>query len=135
MKNILLGFLVVSMIFGCTKKETVKQQFTVATYFGTKSVQREGISGADIDTIYLLFDSSAYSYTSTHRLDNGTGTYTVKDDVIEFTDTVGRIDLYTWDWILSGKFKFTQNGSSLELSNGNKNLLINCNLKMALNDK
>jgi len=46
----------------------------------------------------------------------GTGTFSVEKDKIIFNDEVARIALYSWDWILGGKYNFTFDGKKLQFS-------------------
>lgn len=128
MKNII--FLLVSIVFywGCAKDATEISKFQAGTYYGTKAINYFSTNINTFDTITIKFDYVKYLYSGSWELDYGKGNYFISNDSIEFNDEYARIALYSWDWILSGKYKFRFVDDSLILCKRYYNQLITCRL-------
>ena len=136
-KNILkalIGSIVMMMIItGCTKHDYSIPEFQAGTFQGVKIVNWGSTHTILTDTITIEFDNGHYSYSTRNSLnqlpDYGRGTYSVLSDLVEFNDEEARITLYTWDWILGGKFEFASSGDSLLLIQKFSYKQISCKLK------
>ena len=119
--------------FGCKKENARPSIFVAADYYGQKSVSYPGVSSGQNDTIYLNFLDTTYSYTSTSALDYGHGKYLIKGDSLQLIDQEVRVTLYSWDWILSGTYKYTCDKGRLTLTGKYFNTNTACSLVMMEN--
>ncbi len=132
-KKIIIKILVytiaaVSIISGCTKDENESTKFSAGTYYGEKGIHYFSTNTYTRDTITIKFDSIKYLYSGSWSLDYGKGNYLISNDTIEFNDEYARITLYSWHWILFGKFKFELVDDFLILTKKQHNQLITCRL-------
>jgi len=110
--------------FGCAKEEIEIQKNSdfvkeiSGTYVGKRFINYGDY--VQIDTITLRLDSAQYNYFGSYiidygiyLMDNGGGSYTLKDDTLFFQDEFARDCFHSWDHILSGKFKVSFKGDSL----------------------
>ena len=118
----------VSIISGCTKDENESTKFSSGTYYGEKGLHYFSTNTYTRDTITIKFDSIKYLYSGSWSLDHGKGNYFISNDSIEFNDELFRNAMHSWNWILSGKYKFTLIDDSLILSQRYYNQLITCRL-------
>jgi hypothetical protein len=106
-------------------------EFTSGTYSGEKTIYYPGTDYESVDTISITFDSGTYIYSGSNTLDFGRGNYLIKNNSIDLNDEEARIDLYTWDWILSGTHQFRINGDSLILNQDSQDHIVSCRLAKA----
>ncbi len=107
--------LFVASIYGCAKDNNEALPFTTGTYYGIKTIYYPHTQYHSTDTMTIKFEGLAYSYTSSSSLDFGRGSYRLKIGSIEFTDSLFRIQIFTWDWIMGGTFKLKAINDSLIL--------------------
>jgi hypothetical protein len=98
------------------------------TYSGVKVIYYPAVDYHASDTISVVFDDQSYSYSGISALDYGRGSYKIKGDSIHMNDEDFRIALYSWDWILSGKYQIRLSGDSLILSRKNFTQVTTCRL-------
>jgi len=118
----------VSIISGCQKDENEISKFSAGTYYGEKTIRNFSTNNYACDTITIKFDSVKYLYSGSWELDYGKGNYFISNDSIEFYDELFRNTMHSWNWILSGKYKFRLIDDSLILSQRYYNQLITCRL-------
>ena len=102
--------------------------FKAGTYYGEKAIYNFSADYYSSDTITIKFDGIRFLYSGSSELDYGKGYYLITRDSIEFNDEYARNALYSWDWILLGKFKFNIIGDSLVLTRKYCNQLTTCRL-------
>lgn len=98
------------------------------TYYGKKAVYYFSTDYCACDTITIKFDNIEYLYSGSSELDFGKGNYFITGDSIQFNDEYARNALYSWDWILFGKYKINLKGDSLILTRKFYNQFITCRL-------
>jgi hypothetical protein len=108
MKNILLILVFSSFLLSCEKQneEPALATFKSGTYQGEKAIQNFSTNNYSIYTVTITFDSTNYLYSGSWELDYGKGKYFISNDSIEFNDELFRNTMHSWNWILSGKYKF-----------------------------
>lgn len=126
--KILIFAVAVTILSGCQKEKIEISKFSAGTYYGEKDIHYFSTNTFIRDTITIKFDSIKYIYSGSHSLDYGKGNYLISDDSIEFNDEYARITLYSWDWILSGKYDVRSSDDSLILSKKYYNQLTTCRL-------
>jgi hypothetical protein len=114
---------------GCTKAGYEVSSFTTGTYSGTKSIYYTSTHLQSIDTITINFDINTYDYGGSNILDFGSGSYSLRNNAIEFHDAVARNMLYSWDWIIGGKYQLKTKNDSLILTQNNPYRPVTCRLK------
>ncbi len=124
----IIFLLIIVSCAGCTKDENESTKFSAGTYNGEKDIHYFSTNTYTRDTITIKFDSITYLYSGSWGLDYGKGNYLISTDTIEFNDEYARITLYSWDWILFGKFKFELVDDLLILTKRQHNQLITCRL-------
>jgi hypothetical protein len=129
MKKIAFFIVLIIAWYGCKKDDKEISKFAPGTYFGEKTIYYSSTHYESIDTITINFDSTTYTYSSSDALDFGKGNYFIKNDSIGFNDLEIRTALYTWDWILSGMYKFVIIDDSMILDSKYYNVQISCRLK------
>jgi len=102
--------------------------FKTGTYYGEKDIHYFSTNTYTHDTITIKFDSVKYLYSGSWELDYGKGNYFISNDSIEFIDGLFRNAMHSWNWILSGKYKFRFIDDSLIISQWHSNQLITCRL-------
>ena len=102
--------------------------FKTGTYFGRKIIRNFSTNNYTFDTITIKFDSEKYVYTGSWELDFGKGNFSISNDSVEFNDELFRNAMHSWNWILSGMYKFRLIDDSLILSQSYYNQLIICRL-------
>jgi hypothetical protein len=135
-KNILKTFIcsivLMVIITGCTKHNNIPE-FQTGTFQGVKIVSWFSTHTTLTDTMTIELDKGTYSYSTQNSLntlpDYGRGTYSILSGSVEFNDDEARIALYTWDWILGGKYEFAYSGDSLVLIQKFSYKQISCKLK------
>ena len=125
--NIIFLLIIVSCA-GCTKDHNEILKFSAGTYYGKKTIQNFSTNNYACDTITIKFDSLKYLYSGSWELDYGKGNYFISNYSIEFNDELFRNAMHSWNWILSGKYKFRLIDDSLILSQRHYNQLITCRL-------
>jgi len=109
MKKILFLLLIAGSIWGCEKDSNQIQKNQLGTFRGNKTIYYFSTHLSSTDTITMQLDDSTYSYSELNvqnTLDFGRGYYTIQNDSIQFNDDEARVALYSWSWIISGKFRF-----------------------------
>lgn len=124
----IIFLLIIVSCAGCTKDENESTKFSAGTYNGEKDIHYFSTNTYTRDTITIKFDGIKYYYSGSWGLDYGKGNYLISTDTIEFNDEYARITLYSWDWILFGKFKFELVDDLLILTKKQHNQLITCRL-------
>jgi major membrane immunogen (membrane-anchored lipoprotein) len=129
MRTFKIIFLVIIVFcVGCTKEDNGISKFSSGNYYGEKTIQNFSTNNFACDTITIKFDSVKYLYSGSWELDYGKGNYFISNDSIEFNDELFRNAMHSWNWILSGKYKFRFIDDSLILSQRHYNQLITCRL-------
>jgi hypothetical protein len=118
------------IIVSCQKSGTLPEPSALnsGTYRGEKVVYYLSSGHSAIDTITIRFDDPGYHYSGTSELDYGKGNYFVAGDSVWFSDEYARIAIYTWDWILSGRYRFVTAGDSLTFTKKYYDQLTICRL-------
>jgi len=130
MPKLTLPILVLLISFyGCTKDSYLATSFTTGSYSGTKSIYYTGTHLQSIDTITINFDINTYDYGGSNSLDFGHGSYSLSNNSIEFHDDLARITLYSWDWIIGGKYQLKTKNDPLILTQNNPYRPVTCRLK------
>jgi hypothetical protein len=133
MKTYLYFILIIIVLTSCTKEEENAilniTNFTTGTYYGIKSISDSGTHNESVDTITIKFDDSTYIYSGSGFLDYGRGNYILNNESIEFHDDIARIALYSWHWIIIGKYQFKTIDDSLILNQNGSYFQISCRLK------
>lgn len=109
MKKILFFLLIAGSVWGCKKDSSQIQKIQSGTFRGEKTVYYFSTHLMSTDTISLQLDDSTYSYSELNvqnTLDYGRGNYTIQNDSVQFKDDEARVALYSWSWIIGGKFRF-----------------------------
>ncbi|HAQ21365.1 MAG TPA: hypothetical protein DCR40_19370 [Prolixibacteraceae bacterium] len=129
MKTLIISFVLILFFVACQKEENDLLKFRFGTYYGIRYSNYENVGINRLDTITVNFEVVKYNYSGTHTLDYGSGNYYILNDSIGFNDENARITLYSWEWILSGMYKYKLTGDSLFLFRNNKTLNISYRLK------
>ena len=131
MKRIIYSvFLIFFLLISCKKENSEIDRFSYGTYYGQRLTFSYTGAWVKKDTITLTFDSSKYNYyNGNNSLDFGSGIYTINNDSITLIDQVARNTLYSWDWILNGKFKFRFTTDSIFLNKPNSGGEVDYKLK------
>jgi hypothetical protein len=124
----IIFLLIIVSCAGCTKHDNGISKFSAGTYYGEKTIQNFSTNNYACDTITIKFESLKYLYSGSWELDYGKGNYFISNDSIEFNDELFRNTMHSWNWILSGKYKFRLIDDSLILSQRYYNQLITCRL-------
>ena len=124
----IIFLLIIVSCAGCTKDDNGISKFSAGTYYGEKTIQNFSTNNYACDTITIKFESLKYLYSGSWELDYGKGNYFISNDSIEFNDELFRNTMHSWNWILSGKYKFRLIDDSLILSQRYYNQLITCRL-------
>ena len=112
----------------CEKDDNGISKFSTGIYYGEKECYYFSTNIDKRNSLTIKFDSIKYVYSGSWDLDSGKGNYLMSNDSIEFIDECGRIALYSWDWILSGKSEYKLSDDLLILTRRQHNQLITCKL-------
>jgi hypothetical protein len=136
MKKILLLLFIAGSILGCKKDSNQIQKNQPGIFHGEKTIYYFSTHLTSTDTITMQLDDSTYSYSELNvqnTLDFGRGNYTIQNDSIQFKDDEARVALYSWSWIIGGKFRFEyMDDATLILNQKNSDRQTSCILYRVL---
>jgi hypothetical protein len=122
MKKILFLLLIAGSVWNCKKDSGQIQKIQPGTFHGEKTVYYFSTHLTSSDTITMQLDDSTYSYSELNvqnTLDFGRGNYIIQNDSVQFNDDEARVALYSWSWIISGKFRFEFGNDGVLILNKN----------------
>ena len=132
MKKIMVILILAGFFSGCEKKSNENQSFQTGIFEGKKTVYYFSTHLTSNDTIIMQLDDSTYSYSELNvqnTLDSGKGNFTIQNDSVQFNDDEARVALYSWSWIIAGKFRFEfGNDGALILNKKYPDRQISCRL-------
>jgi hypothetical protein len=129
MKKIILLMVIILSCYGCKKVDDENSKSMTGTYSGEKTVYYLYTNYKSADTITINFESNSYSYSGSSALDFGRGNYLMKNNSIILNDDEARIDLYSWEWILTGTHELRIIGDSLFLNQNRSSVQVSYRLK------
>jgi len=129
LERIFLFLIIIISCYGCTEYNDEIPKFPTGIFYGEKTIHYLLTDTITRDTVTIKFDNIKYIYSSSWSLDYGKGNYVISNDSIEFYDEKFRNTLYTWDWIISGKFEYKLADDLLVLKKRQNNQLTTCSLK------
>ena len=129
MKKIICILVIIVSCYGCKKDNNEIIDFKIGTFYGEKTIYYLDTHYESVDTITIKFDSTIYAYSGSDVLDFGRGNYLIKDNSIEFNDEEARVALYTWDWIITGIYRFRTIDDSIIFNLNSSDIQISCRLK------
>ncbi len=107
--------LFISFIFMILSCENDSRQgiFTKDIYSGTFLARYGNDDGVWEDFIIFEIEDDQFEYYGSNDLIYGLGHYIEYPDTVHFIDEVPRPELYTWEWMLHGKFRKESKGDTL----------------------